>query len=228
MQPTLNGETKQESQRVCAVCGLEYSPRAENQRYCSVPCRKHAMNEITKNHFQVAKLRIFEIYDNKCNHCDETDPIVLSLDHIEPVGKKRLATSVIFTRILSNPELHKKNYQLLCRNCNWRKMILNNERNTAPPFAYRHELNRLEMKINELTKKINTKNGNTPNGDSFYNTFEEIISRVSTLKDQIPLKSNGDIHSGRCIRWMKEQGLKIKSRDEPALITEIRKLIEIG
>jgi len=224
-QLKLNGEINNDPLWVCMVCGYDYKPNSTNQIYCSETCRKSAMNEKTKERYAELKIRVYELYGSECNHCGESDPMVLSLDHIKPVGKKRLLTPVLFPRILNDPDAEKHKYQLLCRNCNWRKMIQNNERDSSPPFAYRYELDRLESKINELSIKLNKKINPTVNLSTEYDVFEDIIAYISPLKNDIPLKPNGEIHSGKCMRWIKGLGFKIRHRDQSSLINEIEKIL---
>lgn len=66
---------------------------------------------------------IIDELGGKCRACGETDQIVLDIDHINDDGaKERRETKRknIVDIISANPEsLHK--YQVLCKNCNWRK-----------------------------------------------------------------------------------------------------------
>ena len=41
----------------------------------------------------------------------------------------------------------------------------------------------------------------------------------------IALKTNGEIHSGKCIKWVRELGFKIRNREEPSLINEIEEVL---
>jgi hypothetical protein len=78
---------------------------------------------------------------------------------MQAVGKSgRKLTVPIYYEILKNPEEAKKKYQLLCRNCNWRKMILNNERELRVlEFAYHWELDALQFRIEKLESNLSKK-----------------------------------------------------------------------
>jgi hypothetical protein len=94
---------------------------------------------------------------NQCQDCGEKDPMVLCIDHIKPVGygNVRKMTVSLYHEIVIQPEVARQKYQLLCRNCNWRKMILNNER--APEerqFALKQEHDVLKERVALLEHKI--------------------------------------------------------------------------
>lgn len=122
-------------QGICETCGKEYEKKAENQKYCSRKCAnrmrarrfhdRHPNRQ--KQYLNSIKNKVFKLLGNKCVICGEADPIVLSVDHIIPVGNKRKLTYSLYFEIVKNSINAKEKYQLLCRNCNWRKRILNNE-----------------------------------------------------------------------------------------------------
>jgi len=63
--------------------------------------------------------------ESKCQLCGYNSDIrALCVDHIHNNGKKERTNHQrikMFRRIIKNPEKAKKNYQVLCRNCNWIK-----------------------------------------------------------------------------------------------------------
>lgn len=111
------------------------------------------MNEnYPKNHREELRDRAFKILGGCCCQCREEDPIVLTIDHIEPCGKNRKLTISLYYEIIREPEKAREKYQLLCRNCNWRKMITNNERVVESPFASKAELDELSFRLHMLEK----------------------------------------------------------------------------
>jgi len=80
--------------------------------------------------------------------------MILCVDHIKPIGHVRRMTASIYHEIINQPEVREK-YQLLCRNCNWRKMIINNERAPAErQFALKQEHDALMERVALLEHKI--------------------------------------------------------------------------
>lgn len=63
----------------------------------------------------------------QCVHCKESDPVVLTLDHVNNDGaqhRKNLGNKggTEFFEVLRR-ENYPSGFQVLCRNCNWRKHI---------------------------------------------------------------------------------------------------------
>ena len=73
------------------------------------------------------KLKVFEAYGNKCTNCNESDPLVLNVDHILNDGKthkgttgRRVTGNSLYTYLIKE-NFPKDRFQLLCANCNQRK-----------------------------------------------------------------------------------------------------------
>ena len=91
-------------------------------------CREYQQKWYQENKKKADKTA-YEWYRNKrtelinqlgscCNHCGEDDPIVLDFDHINDDGAEdRKKGGSILTKIDREPH----RFQLLCKNCNWRK-----------------------------------------------------------------------------------------------------------
>lgn len=75
---------------------------------------------VTNRNLKV-KASIFEYYGNACKMCNESDIDVLSLDHIEPIGKNRQFHGSIIYRKLLNGSYDRSKFQVLCFNCNQNK-----------------------------------------------------------------------------------------------------------
>jgi len=69
------------------------------------------------------RLELIQMAGGKCVECGESDPIVLDFDHINDDGaehrKKTKRTNIV--NILSKEGIDSNTFQLLCKNCNWRK-----------------------------------------------------------------------------------------------------------
>ena len=55
-----------------------------------------------------------------------------------------------------------------------------------------------------------------------YDDLEQIIIKINTQKEKIPRKKNGEIHKARFMVWIREQGFKIRYREEATLIERIK------
>lgn len=71
------------------------------------------------------KVEMITAYGGKCLHCGESDPIVLSIDHIFNDGhvdkKAGIEGGFKLYQKLKRLNWPKDRYQLLCFNCNYRK-----------------------------------------------------------------------------------------------------------
>lgn len=92
-------------------------------------------NKINKNFNLKLKLEVFHKLSDpiKCAHCSITDVRVLCVDHINNNGReerRRLHTLGVYRKIVKMPlEKAREEYQVLCRNCNWIKLLEHREGN---------------------------------------------------------------------------------------------------
>ena len=100
--------------------------RKEHIKRCMVLYKKKRDVYRAKNYSREQKLRQEAIthYGSKCVHCGEIELVVLTIDHIKDDGavhRKTLKGKVIFKWLKDNK--YPEGFQVLCRNCNWRKWI---------------------------------------------------------------------------------------------------------
>lgn len=116
----------------CRLCGLRFAKASKPKR------TKEELAAYQKNYYQSNKAKL-DAYSNewreakrlemieqaggKCVECGVDDPIVLDFDHINNDGaehrKQTKRTNVV--NILAKHGLDASRFQLLCKNCNWKK-----------------------------------------------------------------------------------------------------------
>lgn len=77
---------------------------------------------------QKIKQEAFLHYGTKCVWCNESDIVVLTIDHINNNGgehRRRLKGRKIYDWLKDNG--YPDGFQVLCRNCNWKKHIKNSK-----------------------------------------------------------------------------------------------------
>lgn len=155
---------------ICPYCKKEFVKNRPDQKCCSPQCAdkvktiKHENSAhwgvYAKQYREELRDKVYAILGGKCIHCGTTDNRVFSIDHIKGVavsGEPRKMTVSIYSEILHDPEKAKTKYQLLCRNCNWIKMIEENERHLKNlEFAYRWELDILLKEVADIKNRLDT------------------------------------------------------------------------
>jgi hypothetical protein len=119
---------------ICRNCnnakGREW--RAKNRikfnKYSSDRYFRNPKKSQSITHKSRVKVRIDMIkeYGGKCSDCGITDIDVLDMDHIDNNGSEHRRMGFHgynLYRFLKKNNWPKDNYQLLCRNCNWKKEL---------------------------------------------------------------------------------------------------------
>lgn len=72
---------------------------------------------------QNIRLQAVALLGGKCVHCGANDPIILDIDHVHNDGQKERLEMTVYQQAsrLVQGLLPLDRYQLLCKNCNWRK-----------------------------------------------------------------------------------------------------------
>jgi len=119
----------------CKTCAIKnyYAGRPkqtteDKAKYRKEYYRKHRekLDAYSNDWRQEKRLEIINELGGQCNHCGENDPIVLDIDHIHNDGaqERKTAKRKNVVSILRAKGIDKQRYQLLCKNCNWRKEFL--------------------------------------------------------------------------------------------------------
>lgn len=85
---------------------------------------RKAMRKYARKWREKNREAIFSIYGGKCNSCGESDPIVLDVDHVQDDGAAHRAEKgfgQLLMKDILNAGYCPERFQLLCKNCNWRK-----------------------------------------------------------------------------------------------------------
>lgn len=113
----------------------EYKPKRKEITIEILDERKK-IKRIYQNNYQKISRRnfrqiIFDILDNKCAVCGFSNKKALQIDHISGGGSKErkvISNSwTFYKKVIESLNDNKKEYQLLCANCNWIKRVDNNE-----------------------------------------------------------------------------------------------------
>lgn len=101
---------------LCYYCGHKARKDKTLCLSCSIKHSKNTLILYNRN-----KELVYKHYGNKCKCCGETNPLFLSIDHINNDGSHHRKT---FSISLSTWLVHNnfpKDFQLLCYNCNMGK-----------------------------------------------------------------------------------------------------------
>lgn len=87
-------------------------------------------NKIKKRYYDKGKMLLLDHYGSRCTCCGETEPLFLSVDHINNDGHKelwpngkRISGVHLYRRIVKAG--YPATYQILCMNCNFGKRMNN-------------------------------------------------------------------------------------------------------
>ena len=69
------------------------------------------------------RLELIKKFGGKCAECGESDPIVLDFDHVNNDGAahRKETKKKNVAHILAAFDVDPSRFQLLCKNCNWKK-----------------------------------------------------------------------------------------------------------
>jgi hypothetical protein len=85
------------------------------------------------------RLMCINVLGGKCSRCGFSDIRALQIDHVNGGGQKeikKIGSYKMYQNIIENEDV-RKNYQILCANCNWIKRYENKEnRNGVRNFDY--------------------------------------------------------------------------------------------
>jgi hypothetical protein len=104
------------------------------ERYFKNPKRSH---EITNRSRVKVRIEMIQSYGGKCCNCGVDDIDVLDIDHVHNNGaedRKNNLYGYNLYRRLKKLNWPKNNYQLLCKNCNWKKHLLNIRKSRLTDF----------------------------------------------------------------------------------------------
>mgnify|MGYP001599221854 CR=1 FL=1 len=127
---------KKRGSLICKKCNNDKMSlwRADNRERANKMALKHYRKDPKKHHDSVHKARVkvrvemIVAYGGKCNHCAISDIEVLDIDHIDNSGasdRKNNLHGYNLYRKLKKEGFPKENFQLLCKNCNWKKHLAN-------------------------------------------------------------------------------------------------------
>ena len=118
--------TARKAAGVCTMCG-EVPP--EPGKVCCRPCLDR-QKETARRSWEKLKAEVFEVYGNACACCGESEPVFLSLDHVNGDGSaERIALNgenrgAREVYRIARRQGFPDRFRLLCRNCNWAYHVL--------------------------------------------------------------------------------------------------------
>jgi len=123
----LYNKKRREDHRAAGLCILCNEPLV-TAHYCE----RHRQESMAKGKKWTAalKAKVLEHYGNKCACCGETEPVFLTIDHINSDGYKhraktgyRITGNALWKEIVNKG--YPNTYQILCWNCNSGRAINN-------------------------------------------------------------------------------------------------------
>jgi hypothetical protein len=96
-----------------------FNANARDQRLKNPSVVRARENEWAKKTRINARTKVYEAYGNKCSCCGETEPLFLTLDHVNNDGhieRKAFSQGNLYGRVIR--EGFPNRFQLLCWNCN--------------------------------------------------------------------------------------------------------------
>ena|ERR1035437_8972688 len=116
----------------CRLCGLRFYWSKQTKRTKEEKTLYHRQyyqrNKLRLDEFSNTwnankRLEFIKLAGGKCVQCGEDDPIVLDFDHVHDDGAehRRETNRKKVVHILSKTLFEQGRFQLLCKNCNWRK-----------------------------------------------------------------------------------------------------------
>lgn len=125
---------KEKNSAICKSCHLKKNQewRSLNPNKSSEYSRKNylknkqAFNDRSNKHRRKLRLETLEKYGGKCVNCGIDDKDVLDIDHIFNDGsldRKNNLFAYNLYRELKKKGFPKDRYQILCKNCNWKKEL---------------------------------------------------------------------------------------------------------
>jgi len=105
----------------------QYYEKHKEQRRAEARARTpEARNKVYKKYYNKLKTDLFYHYGNACICCRETEPMFLTVDHINNDGAQHRKTlggtgsgGHLYSWLRQNN--YPKGFQILCWNCNWAK-----------------------------------------------------------------------------------------------------------
>ena len=127
---------KNKNSRICKECHYKNGMiwRNKNRDKVNKSALKNYYKDPKKHHIAVQKARVkvrldmISEYGGECSTCGISDVDVLDIDHIDNNGaddRKHNLYGYNLYRHLKRLGWPKDNFQLLCKNCNWKKHLAN-------------------------------------------------------------------------------------------------------
>jgi hypothetical protein len=99
-----------------------------------LPLMPHAgekdRRDYARNYYREFRRQAVALLGGQCACCGINDPMVLDVDHIHMDGaaeRRKYGKGVATVRGIVTGRFPKDRYQLLCKNCNWRKECFRKE-----------------------------------------------------------------------------------------------------